>query len=424
MRILFLIFFLLSPLAHAKIYVVIDDPSAKKFPIAVPQFVDTQGNTSQASTEISNLLKRDLDLAGYFSIIDESGFAAPDTDTQEIHFEKWLAIDAHALVKGIVEENKGGKLLMEIRLYDTQTREMLVGKQYIVSNKDYATAIHRFMDDLLEAMTGIRGPFNSTIAMACGKSFGRQIYTLGIDGTNMRQITNIKSNSISPSWSPDGSTLVFTSFKSRYPEIYRINSSGGGLTQLTVNGATNITPAFSPTGDSVAYASSVTGDTELYLMSNAGKLLKRLSKVPNIELAPAWSPDGSKIAFSSERAGNLHLFVMNSDGSGANRLTYTGYQNDQPDFSPDGQKIVFTSRDRGAFDVFMMYADGSMIQRITRDEGNNESPTFSPDGRYIAFSSERRGASGLYIMMADGNNQTLIPNTSGCINPDWGPRIK
>lgn len=420
----FLIFILFLPLAvHAKIYILIEEASGHKFPIAVPQFQSTKGKTSSLTEEITDLLKKDLEIAGYFKVLDEEAFLSPDNAGEEVDFSKWTAIEAHALVKGIVDSS-GGKLILEMRLYDTQTRELLVGKQYRVGKKDYAVAIHRFMDELMEALTGTRGPFSSEVAAACGKTGARQIFAMSIDGTGMRGITKNKSNNISPNWSPDGGSIVFTSFLNRWPEIYMTGSGGGGLKQLTNHMSTNITPSFSPDGSRIAYASSVSGDTEIYLMNRSGKTIQKLTQVLNIDLAPAWSPDGSQIVFSSERAGNLHLFVMGADGSGGGRLTYTGYQNDQADWSPDGRKIVFTARDRGAFDVFMMNPDGSLIQRITRDEGNNESPTWSPDSRYIVFSSARAGGAGLYVMLADGENQTLIPDTGGCINPDWGPWTK
>ncbi len=409
--------------SHAKIYILLDEASSRKFPIAVPEFQSAGGRSSDMTKEITELVKTDLNLAGFFKVLDEASFLSPDHDTDQIDFSKWTAIEAHALIKGIVSSS-GGKLILEMRLYDTQTKELLLGKQYKADKKDYPTAIHRFMDELMEALTGTRGPFSSQIAASCGKSFARQIVVMNIDGTGMRTVTKMKSNSISPNWSPDGGNLVFTSFATRWPEIYSISSSGGDLHQLTNNQSTNITPAYSPDGSRIVYASSASGDTELYSMSRSGRDTQKLTSVVNIDLSPSWSPDGSQIVFSSERAGNLHLFVTGADGSGSSRLTYTGYQNDQPDWSPDGRKIVFTARDRGAFDLFMMNADGSMIQRITRDEGNNESPSWSPDSRYITFSSARSGGSGLYIMMADGSNQTAIPDTGGCINPDWGPWIK
>jgi len=422
-KLLLLILLLLPVKSFAKIYIMIEDPSSRKFPIAVPEFQSTKGRSSALTEEITDLVKTDLKIAGFFKVLDESAFLSPVEPGAEVDFSKWTAIEAHALLKGIVD-GSGSNITIEMRLYDTDTKELLVGKQYKVSKKEYYVAIHRFMDDLMEALTGSKGPFNSQIAAACGKQGARQIYVTNIDGTGLRAVTKLKGNSIGPNWSPDGDTISFTSFVNRWPEIYSINSGGGGFKQLTSNKSTNITPSFSPNGGTIAFASSVSGDTELYTMSPSGKNLQRLTHVLNIDLAPAWSPDGSQLVFASERAGNLHLFSMSSSGGAANRLTYTGYQNDQPDWSPDGRKIVFTSRDRGAFDVFMMNADGSVIQRITRDEGNNESPTWSPDSRYITFSSARAGGAGLYVMLADGDNQVRIPDTESCINPDWGPWMK
>lgn len=423
MRQFFLVLSLLLALpcvAQAKIYILIEEASSRKFPIAVPEVLTVNGGQNSFTRQITSLIKKDLAIAGIFKVLDEDSFVQSDQDVRTINFEKWTSIEAHALVKGIVEANKG-KYLIELRLYDTSERRLLVGKQYVVEKKNYASAVHRFLDELMQSLTGKRGPFASRIVAACGKQGRKQIQYFSVDGVVTGGVTNNKSNNISPNWSPDGSQIAFTSFLKYYPEIYSIGSDGSKLRQLTNNKATNITPAYSPSGKAIAFSSSRGGDTEIYLMGRSGKLIGRVTKTLNIDVSPSWSPDGSQIVFASERAGNLHLFVSPASGGGGARLTYTGYQNDQPDWSSDGDKIVFTARDRGAFDIFVMNSDGSLIQRLTREEGNNESPTWSPDSRYISFSSSRGG---LYVMLADGSNQTSIPNTGGCINPDWGPWMK
>lgn len=423
-QIIMLLLFLLTPLTvKAQVIIQIQEGSGQKFPIAVPQFLTESGSHNSLSRKMTDLLKKDLQIAGYFNVLDEDRFLEDDKDAYKIDFSKWVAIEAHGLVKGIIDTTSGGRIIVEFRLYDTQTQKLLVGKQYTVKKDQYVQAIHRFMDEIMLALTGKRGPFSSLVAAACGKNGARQIRYFSIDGAIYGGLPKIKTNNISPNWSPNGNTIVFTSFTHYFPEIFSMSVGGGGLKQLTNNKSTNITPAFSPDGSKIAYASSVSGDTELYLMTPSGRTMSRLTNVLNIDVSPAWSPDGSRIVFASERAGNLHLFAGGL-GGGASRLTYTGYQNDQPDWSPDGSKIVFTARDRGAFDIFVINADGSFIQRLTRDEGNNESPTWSPDSRYISFESRRSGASGIYVMMKDGDNQTLIPNTGGCINPDWGPWTK
>ncbi|MBX7147760.1 Tol-Pal system beta propeller repeat protein TolB [bacterium] len=421
-KILLLAFLLVPYLSHATILISVNDASTKKFPIAVPEFVNSKGSKSGMAKKMTDLIRLDLDVAGYFKVMDERSFISAD-EGDAINFNQWSSIGAHALVKGVIDE-KGGKVVAELRLYDTSSQEMLIGKEYTVSKNDYPEAAHRFMDELLLTLTGIKGPFTSRIAAACGKTGARQIHVFSMDGVVHYTVGKLKSNNISPNWSPDGSTIVFTSFMKYYPEIYSINASGSGLKQLTNNKSTNLTPSFSPDGSTIVYASSRTGDTELYSMSHSGREGHAITNVLNIDVSPAWSPDGGQIVFASERAGNLHLFTMPSGGGSSTRLTYTGYQNDQPDWSPDGKRIVFTARDRGAFDLFMMNSDGSLIQRLTRDEGNNESPTWAPDSRYIGFSSGRSGGSGLYVMLDDGNGQTLIPESQGCINPDWGPRVE
>jgi len=398
--------FFSMPAAHARIYILIDEASNNKFPIAVPNFLTPSGSPSGAGSKYADLLIKDLTIAGIFNVLDESKFPSDDRDVEHIDFSKWKALDAQALVKGVVSGSK-----LELRLYDVAEQKMILGKQYTVNAKNYADAVHRFTDSLMKELTGTRGPFESKIAASCGRSFKRTIATFEMDGERMG---GVKSglNAISPAFSPDGGSVAFTAFNSRYPEVY-INGR-----QVTKFQSTTITPAWVPGGKGLVLASAKSGDTELYLVSTGGRVLSQITRSPNIDVSPTVSPDGGEVVFASERAGGLHLFRSAIGGGGASRLTYTGYQNDQPDWSPDGSKIIFTSRDQGAFDIFVMEADGSNIQRLTRGEGNNEAPTWSPDSRYVAYASSRGG---LMVMLVDGNAQTLIPKSAGCINPDWGP---
>ena len=411
---LFFIFLMLvSTFAHARKEIVITDFSDSKFPIAVPKFVTESGGTAGGySKKVGDLIKKDLYLSGMFKIIDESKFAQSDKDIKTINFKKWKAIQVQALIKGVEVKTDSGKAL-EIRLYDIGGKEVMLGKRYVLNKRNYIDASHRFVDSVLKALTGVRGPFESRIAASCGKPFKHKILTYEMDGERRGSIGSGKHN-ISPSWSPDGKRIAYTSFTSEFPEIYV--SSGKGARKITNFMTTTITPVWTNDGNLIV-ASAKSSDTELYKINLRGKVLKRLTHVANIDFNASVSPDG-RMVFASERAGKLHLFSGSINGGGANRLTYVGYQNDQPDWSPDGEKIVFTSRNQGTFDIFVMDSDGSNILRITRDEGSNESPSWSPDSRYLVFTSSRGG---LMIMKEDGSNQYLLPKSAGCINADWGP---
>lgn len=400
-----------SSMAQARIYILIDEVSQKKFPIAIPDFVTSQGKKAGGpSKKMLELMKKDLKIADMFQVMDDSLLPQRDEDTTTINYKKWQAIDMGALIKGVVSKGSGGTKV-QLRLYDVMDSKMIYGREYLVTAKNQVDVVHRFVDGLMKALTGIRGPFESKIAASCGGPFKRQIGGFEIDSERTGGIGAPKGkNNISPAISPNGKRVAYTSFNTGNAEVWVDGR------QVTRFGSTTITPTWTPDGTRLIVASAKTGTTDLYLINLNGKVLKRLTNGSAIDFDAA--VNGGQVAFASERAGGVQIFSTGAGGGGVSQLTYTGYQNLQPDWSPDGSKIVFAGKDRGSFDIFVMDSDGSNILRVTRDKGNNESPSWSPDGRYIAYHSSRGG---IYVQLEEGLSETVIEKTAGCINLDWGP---
>jgi TolB protein len=62
------------------------------------------------------------------------------------------------------------------------------------------------------------------------------VYTVGVDGKGLRQLTDATGGTINDgidSWSPDGKKIAFVSNRSGTYEIYSMNADGTGLTQIT-----------------------------------------------------------------------------------------------------------------------------------------------------------------------------------------------
>ncbi|MBI5298695.1 MAG: Tol-Pal system beta propeller repeat protein TolB [Deltaproteobacteria bacterium] len=427
-RILFFLFVALaSTTVQARIYVPIDQPSDKKLPIAITDLIKISGKgDKKLQREISGVIQHDLEISSYFQFIPPAAFLESKDSTaitaETINFDLWTAIEAQALIKGGVEK-RGGSVTVQLKLFDPFTKQMLVGKQYIGSEKDYRSIAHRFSDEVMLALTGIKGPFNSKITYTAISGKGRkQIFVMDYDGENNIQITNNKTLNLGSKFSPDGSKVAFTSYASGTPEIYIANASGGGVKQLTKNKATNLTPSFTPDGGSIIFSSSVNGDPDIYLMNLSGRITKQITNASGVDISPVYSADGGRILLASERAGKLHLFILDGGGGENQRLTFVGQFNDTPAWSPDGLKIIFCGRDSGAFDIFTMNSDGSLIQRLTAGEGNNEHPSWSPDSRYITFSSTR-GGEAIYVMRFDGANPMRVSKGNGSL-PWWGPSLK
>ncbi|MBF0491844.1 MAG: Tol-Pal system beta propeller repeat protein TolB [Deltaproteobacteria bacterium] len=408
------------------IYIILDQPSAEhKFPIAVPDLQITKGkDKDNFSSRVAEILKNDLKIAGYFEVLSKSNYPQETGLTKEqINFKQWSGIGAQALVKAGLEID-GKNLTFQWRLFDPNTSEMLVGKEYKVEKKSYRAAVHRFMDEILLALTGEKGIFSTKIVAACGPVGKRQITVMDIDGENRVQLTDNNSINVSPDWSKDGRQIAFTSYAKYWPEIFIVNTDGKGKAKrVTFNNSSNLTPAWSPDGSSIAISSNMMGDPEIFLIDSQGNKIAQITHSKGIDYSPAWSPDGQNLVYASERAGHLHLFTMDKNGGNIKRITFSGAFNDQPDWSPKGDKIAYSLQDGGGFDIYTMNIDGSMVQKVSNGMGSNESPSYSPDGRYIVYTSDRSHKSDIYIMLWEGTNPTAITKSGDCVNPDWSPRL-
>ena len=87
------------------------------------------------------------------------------------------------------------------------------------------------------------------------------VFTLGLDGRGLHQLTPYSLNAIDPRWSPDGSWLAFSSNADNFSstvsaEIHLVRPDGTQLTTLTEEppGHQSFTPAWAPRGHRLVYA--------------------------------------------------------------------------------------------------------------------------------------------------------------------------
>jgi Tol biopolymer transport system component len=97
--------------------------------------------------------------------------------------------------------------------------------------------------------------------------------------------------------SPDGRKLVLTApgTPDRGWEIYTVNVDGSGLRQLTENRAHDVEPTWSPDGQKIAFESTRDGNSEIYVMNADGSEQINVSRDPRDEQQPVWLPSGSRL---------------------------------------------------------------------------------------------------------------------------------
>jgi len=419
---------LARPCEAERVYIDINAPYLRKIPTAIPIFKDMAGGQTQGqvANKLSDLLTASLDFTGFFKILNRESFLENPQEAglveREINFSNWTVIGAELLIKGGFNYN-GDLLEVELRLFDTFSGRLIVGRRYTGRMEDCRRIIHRFCNEVILRLTGRPGIFNSQIAFVSTTTGVKELYIADFDGYDPSQFTQTGAITMFPAWSSDGRWMAYTDYKRGQPDLFIRNIKGKQETVVSLKGF-SITPAWVPGQFALAASLSHKGNPSIYLLSGSGKILRQLTHHWGIDVAPTYSPDGEEFAFVSNRSGSPQIYIQNVKDGKVRRLTYKGKYNSWPQWSPQGNYIAYVGSGSNFSDVYVIRTDGTGQKQLTRNAGYNESPTWSPDGTLIAFSSTREGPSRVYVMNANGTDQRRLLVLKGeQSNPSWSPRL-
>jgi dipeptidyl aminopeptidase/acylaminoacyl peptidase len=123
---------------------------------------------------------------------------------------------------------------------------------------------------------------------------------------------------LSPTWSPDGSLVAFVSDLDGESQLYTIGVDGSNLRKLTTAGATS-RPAWSPDSSTIAYQVNRI-DGCVWLVGATGDHSRAVAGDHCTDGPVAWSPDGTMVAWAG--GGDMApIWAVNVDGTDLRRLT-------------------------------------------------------------------------------------------------------
>ena len=383
-----------------------------KAPLLLATF-RASGNAGGAAGNARDVTRGDFELSGIFTV--------RDVEALESKLSPDPSLSGSVRVEGMVEpEGPGWKFTGEV--FDLGTAESVFRRAYSFDRPTLRATLHRFSDDVIQALTGERGICGTSVAFVRQTGKTKEIWTMDYDGENQRQITHDRSIALSPAWAPWGTEIAFTTFKRGNPDIYLFDLRRSASYPFSTRPGLNTAPSYSPDGKWIACTLSRDGNAEVYLVSRDAQTARRLTRNPRIDSSPCFSPTGREIVFTSDRGGSPQLYVMDAEGVNQRLLTREGKYNDSPQWSPKGEKITYAARHDGTFDVVVIDSDGQNGVQVTTDAGHNENPRWSADGRKIYFSSSRTGRRQIYLMNPDGSDVVQLTRTDENYNPAAGPR--
>jgi Tol biopolymer transport system component len=283
--------------------------------------------------------------------------------------------------------------------------------------------------------TGTRLIFQST-----RPPFGcDQIFTMGIDGGDVRLLSTGKGRTTCAFFFPDGKRFLYASthlggdacpvppdrsagyvwpIYASY-ELFAddVAAPGSALTRLTDHDGYDAEAAVSPDGRRIVFTSLRAGDLDLYTMAADGTDVRRLTDGPGYDGGAFYSWDGRHIVFRASRPAareeieeyrallarglvrprRLEIYAMRADGTGVVQLTRAGAASFAPFMHPNGRQVIFSSNlhdpSGRTFALYLVNLDGSGLERVTYGESFASFPMFSRDGATLVFCGNRQAAS-------------------------------
>jgi len=350
--------------ARAELVVRIDQGVSEPIPLAIPDFVGTQGQAQATGRDIASVVRADLERSGLFRPLDPASFIEKISDINaQPRFGDWRTIQAQGLVTGQVTPQADGRLKVDFRLWDIFGESQMVGLQFTASSENWRRIAHLVSDAIYERLTGEKGYFDTRIVFIAesGPKLNRRkrLSVMDADGANPVFLTQGDYLVLTPRFNPTAQMIAYMSYIQGRPRVYLFDLETGRQEILGNFPSMTFSPRFSPDGRSVVMAMEQNGNSEIYVMDLATRTSRRLTNDPGIDTAPSYSPDGRQITFESNRGGTQQVYVMNADGSNPRRISFGSGRSGTPVWSPRGDLIAFTKLADGVIRVGVMRPDGS-----------------------------------------------------------------
>ena len=205
-----------------------------------------------------------------------------------------------------------------------------------------------------------------------------EIFTLGVDGDDLRRLTNNSFLDTYPVWSPTGSQIAYLSWPDATLDIYIMAIDSSQSSQFYDSGYHDADIDW--VNDLIVF----TRNSQIWIINSDGSEAHQLTAPPRAgewgnanlpfgDYDPRISPDGSKVVFErmlddSSPHGNYDLFTINIDGTNLSRITDSGFTQGLANWSTSGTQIAYIVTaidDVGQYDIYLINPDGSENRKIT-----------------------------------------------------------
>lgn len=391
--------------------------------LATPLVAASTPATGQGA-KLHSLVNENLGFLPFMRLTDPKsvlgGTVLAGVEPPAADFNRFLLAGSDIVVTTLWPSGDNGSVV-EFRAFETSGGARIFGKQYSgVTAKLLPDVADRFCADLLEVLTGNGDFFRSTLCFVRKSgNLNAQVCTVKPTGRNLRQITNLSGEAMSPVWSPDGRFIVFTQIDRRSHSLGVWDASTGRTQRVRFPGDVVIGPAFMP-NNKVAVALSNGKYPVIYLLNHAFQKERVLEGGSSINVSPSFDSTGTKMAFTSSRLGGPQIFMKDLNSGTVTRVSQSGSYNTEANLSADGTLVVYSRLTSYGQRIFVQDLVTGTETQVSFGPGSDEQPSFCSDSYFIAFSSTRGGGHGIYLTTRHGGDAKQVPAGKSAFFPRWG----
>jgi Tol biopolymer transport system component len=249
------------------------------------------------------------------------------------------------------------------------------------------------------------------------------VYVSNSDGTERRRVASYsRSDNFRepPAWSRDGRQIAYTQGFGctgaicEVEEVWATDVVGGQSRRLARSA---VQPAWSATRLAFTRAKLITSGREPSYRLRV--VLARLDgSRPRVVVRGAegasWSPSGRFLAYRGfDGFGPVHVFRIRRDGAGRRRLA-NGFDPLVVAWSPSGRHVAFVARTLPT--VYVVRANGRGLRALGRiDLDSEQGLSWSPDGRRLAWPRGKR----IFVQAAVGGPRRTISIGKDVLGVVW-----
>jgi TolB protein len=321
--------------------------------------------------------------------------------------------------------NKGnGGLSVDIRLFNTGSKKLIMKGNYSVSSKSRFPFLAHHIAIAINKHLGA-SPIDwmsRFVIFSKAVGSGRNNIVLA-DYTLTYKQTIVKGGlNLFPKWANKEQNSFYYTSLSGVPTLYKVDLYKGKKRKIISSSGMLVCSDVSSDGKKLLLTMAPDDQPEVYLYNTVNRYTSKITNFKGIDVGGKFIDGDRRIAFVSDRFGYPNIFAKTIGGRAIERLVYHGRNNNS--CTTSGSYIAYVSRDKESeftksFNIYLISTRSDYIRQLT-STGKNQFPNFSQDGETIMFIKNYKNQNAIGIIRINFNKTFLFPLNVGKIQSiDW-----